>query len=899
MIFKRLSAFWLALLTFALWLCLPANAQTVGSAIPGALGFQYFDNSGVPLVNGKVCTYQAGTTTPLATYTDATLGTANTNPVLLTSGGVPTGSVGIFIGQTQKYKFVFLQGGDSTCLTGAVIRTWDNISNSGQIGVINGTSNQVTVITTGITATVSLPTQVITTEFTATAAGTGIAFSGPNTAINGDGLISTGSTVIALGGFVSQANSWNGYNTNTDGGLFRGVTIAPNVAGTKGGFIDMAPILYAPNGNSSTCFDEWGNPATQPMPLPGETGLGTNNDLLIWVSTSGPIPASCGPSVPTNLIYGLQTNGYMYPFGGFATPQAAYNAINAITVIPNTPAGGVVANTLIAGTLYPAGTVTTTGTLGTPKYLGGHVIPGASCGVPAAGTISTTTNPLSQGEGLFPGEFYFDTCLGYWNGYTGTVWQNIGGSGGGGGGGSPVGGASAIQTYATASTFYGDSNFTYVPGTGVALGGSAASFFTTGTSGGFDAALCTAANCLQAPLGGSLVVLSTLIERSAPAVSNTGQATFYADSASHFVGLSQNASAYNWLAMMGSTLPTNGHCASWTVVSGLPTLVDAGGACTTGGGGGTVASSTINNVAFYTGATTVGGSTAFTFNPGTNVLVANGGMATVGAFTATGSSGAGFNVTSDTAYNSFQSVGGAAFCTAGGCSGGPALSVGSGAPFQVALTGATTALSMKLTALTGFTQCLQVNTVGQVSGTGLACGGGGGGAVTGIIGTAAQVLANGTSGSTQTGNVILTLPQNIATSSGPTFASVTANGVFQSTVTGTSIAFQSNGGTAQVNGYGDGSFGGTVNAVGRVTCPGGSGAAVYQINGTCILDSSFNLQNINAITAALIVSAGGGVFGTIVSAAGGFEVGGSHVGVSCSSINASTFVSWLGIVTHC
>lgn len=48
---------------------------------------QFFDNNGDPLVGGKVYTYEAGTTTPLATYTDKDAGTPNTNPVILDSRG--------------------------------------------------------------------------------------------------------------------------------------------------------------------------------------------------------------------------------------------------------------------------------------------------------------------------------------------------------------------------------------------------------------------------------------------------------------------------------------------------------------------------------------------------------------------------------------------------------------------------------------------------------------------------------------------------------------------------------------------------------------------------------------------------------------------------------------------
>jgi len=48
---------------------------------------QFFAASGAPLAGGKLYTYAAGTTTPLATYTDDTGATANTNPIILDSRG--------------------------------------------------------------------------------------------------------------------------------------------------------------------------------------------------------------------------------------------------------------------------------------------------------------------------------------------------------------------------------------------------------------------------------------------------------------------------------------------------------------------------------------------------------------------------------------------------------------------------------------------------------------------------------------------------------------------------------------------------------------------------------------------------------------------------------------------
>lgn len=47
----------------------------------------FYDNSGNPLSGGKVWTYEAGTSTPLATYTDRGGAVANANPVVLDSAG--------------------------------------------------------------------------------------------------------------------------------------------------------------------------------------------------------------------------------------------------------------------------------------------------------------------------------------------------------------------------------------------------------------------------------------------------------------------------------------------------------------------------------------------------------------------------------------------------------------------------------------------------------------------------------------------------------------------------------------------------------------------------------------------------------------------------------------------
>ena len=88
-------------------------------------GFQFFTTTGLPLAGGKIYTYQAGSSTPLATYTDNTGTVANANPIVFGSDGRPTDEIWLTYG--FNYKFVLKTADDST------IQTYDNLY--GIIGV--------------------------------------------------------------------------------------------------------------------------------------------------------------------------------------------------------------------------------------------------------------------------------------------------------------------------------------------------------------------------------------------------------------------------------------------------------------------------------------------------------------------------------------------------------------------------------------------------------------------------------------------------------------------------------------------------------------------------------------------------------------------------------------------
>jgi hypothetical protein len=91
------------------------------SPIAGA-GWQFFNNSGVPLAGGKLYTYAAGTTTPQVTYSSSSGSTPNANPIVLDSAGRVSGSSGVWLTDGLAYKFALKTSVD--------VQLWtaDNIS---------------------------------------------------------------------------------------------------------------------------------------------------------------------------------------------------------------------------------------------------------------------------------------------------------------------------------------------------------------------------------------------------------------------------------------------------------------------------------------------------------------------------------------------------------------------------------------------------------------------------------------------------------------------------------------------------------------------------------------------------------------------------------------------------
>jgi hypothetical protein len=119
--FRRVLFFALLVASFFI-LCLRPEAQTAPGALMPVPRQCFRDLSGNPLALGKVYSYSAGTTTPLATYSDSSLLYQNTNPLILDAAGCG----GLWL-SGNSYKIIVKDSADSQ------IYSVDNVSDVGAL----------------------------------------------------------------------------------------------------------------------------------------------------------------------------------------------------------------------------------------------------------------------------------------------------------------------------------------------------------------------------------------------------------------------------------------------------------------------------------------------------------------------------------------------------------------------------------------------------------------------------------------------------------------------------------------------------------------------------------------------------------------------------------------------
>ena len=112
------------------------------------IGQQFFDNNGVPLAGGLIYTYQAGSSTPLVTYTNNGGTIANANPIVLDSAGRVPNEIWLLNG--YSYKFIITSASGTSLITldnlYGILQTAPAVTNttpSGLIAIWSGSTGSI------------------------------------------------------------------------------------------------------------------------------------------------------------------------------------------------------------------------------------------------------------------------------------------------------------------------------------------------------------------------------------------------------------------------------------------------------------------------------------------------------------------------------------------------------------------------------------------------------------------------------------------------------------------------------------------------------------------------------------------------------------------------------------
>lgn len=272
---------------------------------------QYFNGS-VPCNGCKLYTYSAGTTTPLATYTDYSGGTPNANPVVLDSSGY--GSIFLASGSAYKLKLT----------TSADVLIWT-------VDQISGYCPSTTCAVNGLTVTNGLLVSGSTlTVQTSATSGLGITSSSTGTGSTIAGYFRAGSAT----GVALQAQ-----NSNATGDAFE-------VLSTVG-----TCCIFKVNPTSGTTISSAATISTS-LSINGGTALTTTNQ-----TGTGSLVLATAPSISAPAITGNMTYANTTPVANLTTGPTTYGLTGTQATNSHIVIGGT---TLVSGTPSTA-SITLTG----------------------------------------------------------------------------------------------------------------------------------------------------------------------------------------------------------------------------------------------------------------------------------------------------------------------------------------------------------------------------------------------------------------------------------------------------------------------------------------------------------------------------------------------------------
>jgi len=300
--------------------------MTVSLSLLGGAGWQFLDNSGNVLAGGRLFTYAAGTTTPLASYTSSTGLTPNLNPIFLDSAGrVP---LQIWLDDGVAYKFV-LQNSDAE-----QIGAWDNVYATGVNTIGFGTTGLTPAAATSGVVTVAGTLNVTNggTGLTSLTAGR-IPFGNGTAALNNSANLTytTGTNTFSapiISAATSMANAGNMVFSGTAAriqGDFSNATLANRTMFQDKTTNNVTGVAILPNGtaveSAVTCFNNsdpanasyggFNCNATGVRLAAANTGIGALLPLIFITGAGGPERARFdvdGHFMVGRTSYGFLTN---------------------------------------------------------------------------------------------------------------------------------------------------------------------------------------------------------------------------------------------------------------------------------------------------------------------------------------------------------------------------------------------------------------------------------------------------------------------------------------------------------------------------------------------------------------------------------------------------------------
>jgi len=203
------------------------------------VGQQFFDNNGVPLAGGLIYTYQAGSSTPLVTYTDNGGTTANANPIVLDSSGRVPNEIWLLSGYSYKFIIQSASGASLISLDNlyGILQTAPAVTNtvpSGLIAIWSGSTGSIPsgwLLCNGSNGTPDLRNSFILGAGNTYAVG------------------ATGGSTDAI--VVSHTHTATSTSTVTDPGHLHSIGVESAAAGTSSGKYDLNNPTGTVNTNSA------------------------------------------------------------------------------------------------------------------------------------------------------------------------------------------------------------------------------------------------------------------------------------------------------------------------------------------------------------------------------------------------------------------------------------------------------------------------------------------------------------------------------------------------------------------------------------------------------------------------------------------------------------------------